>query len=116
MHDCITRPRSNHFCVVCCEIPPSRGFFGLCVAPWGDFDALCPAVFRWRKWIALVPPKLSHECWIVEPLLLERGCPKLNIQVRATNTEVLEFYRRIGYARDEAVSFGKRLIPDEPAA
>lgn len=52
----------------------------------------------------------------VEPLLLERGCPKLNIQVRATNTEVLEFYRRIGYARDEAVSFGKRLIPDEPAA
>ncbi len=47
---------------------------------------------------------------------MERGCPKLNIQVRATNTEVLEFYRRIGYARDEAVSFGKRLIPDEPAA
>ncbi len=33
MHDCITRPRSNHFCVVCCENPPSRGFFGLCVAP-----------------------------------------------------------------------------------
>ena len=33
MHDWITRPRSNHFCVVCCENPPSRGFFGLCVAP-----------------------------------------------------------------------------------
>ena len=52
----------------------------------------------------------------VERLLLERGCPKINIQVRATNTEVIEFYRRIGYAQDEAVSLGKRLIPDEPTA
>ena len=51
----------------------------------------------------------------VEQLLLERGCPKINIQVRAANTEVIEFYRRIGYAQDEAVSLGKRLIPDEPA-
>ena len=52
----------------------------------------------------------------VEQLLLERGCPKVNIQVRSTNTEVIEFYRRIGYAQDEAVSLGKRLIPDEPTA
>ena len=52
----------------------------------------------------------------VEQLLMERGCPKVNIQVRATNTDVIEFYRRIGYAQDEAVSLGKRLIPDEPAA
>ena len=51
----------------------------------------------------------------VEQLLLERGCPKINIQVRSTNAEVIEFYRRIGYAQDEAVSLGKRLVPDEPA-
>ncbi|WP_350349602.1 GNAT family acetyltransferase [Agromyces sp. G08B096] len=50
-----------------------------------------------------------------ERLLLERGCPKLNLQVRSTNEEVLEFYRRLGYAPDAAVSLGKRLIPDAPA-
>ncbi|QAY73707.1 GNAT family acetyltransferase [Agromyces protaetiae] len=47
-----------------------------------------------------------------ERLLLERGCPKLNLQVRSTNTAVLEFYARLGYVPDEAVSLGKRLIPD----
>ncbi|MGH9577611.1 MAG: hypothetical protein ACRD3R_09245 [Terriglobales bacterium] len=47
-------------------------------------------------------------------LFLARGCPKLNIQVRASNKDVLEFYRKIGYAPDEAVSLGKRLIPDLP--
>jgi len=48
-----------------------------------------------------------------ERLLVERGCPKLNLLVRSSNAEVLEFYRRLGYVRDEAVSLGKRLIPDE---
>jgi ribosomal protein S18 acetylase RimI-like enzyme len=48
----------------------------------------------------------------VEKRLMERGCPKLNVQVRATNGEALQFYRRLGYAQDEAVALGKRLIPD----
>jgi ribosomal protein S18 acetylase RimI-like enzyme len=49
-----------------------------------------------------------------ERLLLERGCPKVNLLVRSTNTGVVEFYRRLGYAVDEAIALGKRLIPDEP--
>ncbi len=47
-----------------------------------------------------------------ERLLLERGCPKVNLQVRASNREALEFYRRLGYAHEESVSLGKRLIAD----
>ena len=47
-----------------------------------------------------------------ERLLMERGCPKLNLQVRSTNPGVIEFYRRLGYSVDETVSLGKRLIPD----
>ena len=47
-----------------------------------------------------------------ERLLAERGCPKLNLQVRSTNAEVLEFYRRLGYQQDDVVSLGKRLIVD----
>ena len=47
-----------------------------------------------------------------ERLLIDRGCPKLNLQVRASNGGVLEFYRKLGYVKDETVSLGKRLIPD----
>ncbi|WP_268236939.1 GNAT family N-acetyltransferase [Agromyces bauzanensis] len=47
-----------------------------------------------------------------ERLLIERGCPKLNLQVRSTNTDVIEWYRSLGYEPDHAVSLGKRLIPD----
>jgi ribosomal protein S18 acetylase RimI-like enzyme len=48
----------------------------------------------------------------VERLLLERGCPKVNLQVRASNPEAVAFYRRLGYAQDESISLGKRLILD----
>jgi ribosomal protein S18 acetylase RimI-like enzyme len=48
----------------------------------------------------------------VEMLLAERGCPKLNLMVRTSNAEAVEFYRRLGYAVDEVVCLGKRLIPD----
>ena len=48
----------------------------------------------------------------IEEALRARGCPKVNIQVRAGNEDALAFYRRIGYALDETVSLGKRLIPD----
>ena len=52
----------------------------------------------------------------VERLLLERGCPKLNLQVRAANAGVAEFYRKLGYAEDELLSLGKRLIHDHAGA
>jgi len=48
----------------------------------------------------------------IEKKLLERGCPKLNLQVLIGNTGAIKFYERIGYKKDEVVSFGKRLIPD----
>jgi ribosomal protein S18 acetylase RimI-like enzyme len=47
-----------------------------------------------------------------ERLLVQRGCPKLNLQVRADNDAVLGFYRALGYEQDAVVSLGKRLIPD----
>ncbi len=48
-----------------------------------------------------------------ERLLIERGCPKLNLQLRASNTDAIGLYRKLGYAQDEVLSFGRRLIPDE---
>ena len=49
----------------------------------------------------------------IEERLLERGCPKLNLQIRASNQAVVDFYRAIGYREDPVVSMGKRLIPDQ---
>jgi len=48
----------------------------------------------------------------LESRLLALGCAKLNLQIRSDNDEVLQFYQRIGYQVDEAISMGKRLIPD----
>ena len=47
-----------------------------------------------------------------ERLLVERGCPKLNLLVRSSNAEVIEFYRKLGYSQDDVVALGKRLILD----
>ena len=44
-----------------------------------------------------------------EALLVERGCAKINLQIRATNTRVIQFYEGIGFKVDEVVSMGKRL-------
>ncbi|WP_382307770.1 GNAT family acetyltransferase [Herbiconiux sp. UC225_62] len=48
----------------------------------------------------------------VERRLEAQGCPKVNLQIREGNEPVMGFYRTLGYTRDGAVSFGKRLIPD----
>jgi ribosomal protein S18 acetylase RimI-like enzyme len=47
-----------------------------------------------------------------ERLLTDLGCPKLNLQVRAGNEQVIGFYESLGYTDDHTVSMGKRLIPD----
>ena len=48
----------------------------------------------------------------VEKKLLEKGCPKINIQIRVDNSEALAFYDKIGYKTDDVISMGKRLIED----
>ena len=48
----------------------------------------------------------------VEQDLAALGCPKLNMQIRSANVEVLGFYRGLGYEQDDTISIGKRLIRD----
>ena len=49
-----------------------------------------------------------------ERLLRQVGCPKINLQVRTANAQVIEFYKSIGFKVDDVVSMGKRLETDEP--
>ena len=45
----------------------------------------------------------------VESALVDLGCAKLNLQVRAGNEAVVAFYQRLGYGIEERVSLGKLL-------
>jgi len=48
----------------------------------------------------------------VENRLNDIGCPKINLQIRVGNREVVEFYQHIGYEVEDRVSMGKRLVED----
>ena len=48
----------------------------------------------------------------VEALIKEKGCPKINLQVRSGNESIIEFYAAIGYGNDNVVGLGKRLEHD----
>ena len=72
---------------------------------WVNYLAIAPG-HRSRGFAKLLMAEL-------EARLLALGCPKINLQVRKTNEEVIGFYRSIGYLADESVSLGKRLIHDQ---
>ena len=48
----------------------------------------------------------------VEELIQARGCPKINLMIRATNSEAEAFYKSIGYVAETSIALGKRLEPD----
>ena len=48
-----------------------------------------------------------------ERALRRMGCPKINLQIRSTNADVIAFYSAIGYREDDVVSMGKRLEHDD---
>jgi len=45
----------------------------------------------------------------LEEELTNRGCLKVNLQVRASNKQVVAFYQKLGYTVEERVSLGKCL-------
>lgn len=51
----------------------------------------------------------------VETKLRKLGCPKINIQIRSSNKDVIEFYSKAGFCVDDVVSMGKRLVNDSKA-
>ena len=47
-----------------------------------------------------------------ERVLRAAGCPKISLQVRRTNRDVISFYEKIGFTAEDVVSLGKRLEHD----
>ena len=48
-----------------------------------------------------------------ERALTERGCMKINLQILAGNESVAAFYTSLGYAVEQRVSMGKRILRRE---
>lgn len=72
----------------------------------------------WINYLAVHPTQqrngfASQLVQAVEQRLLTLGCPKLNLQIRQGNNAVQAFYESLGYSDDNAMSMGKRLIPDD---
>lgn len=72
----------------------------------------------WVNYLAVEPARrrlgygrtLMNE---VERRLTALGCPKVSLQIRAENKDAIEFYDRIGFAKDAVISMGKRLHHDD---
>jgi ribosomal protein S18 acetylase RimI-like enzyme len=68
----------------------------------------------WINYLAVDPARRRADTGTrlmqtAEEKLRRLGCPKINLQVRRTNTAVLAFYHTLGYSEDDVVSLGKRL-------
>jgi ribosomal protein S18 acetylase RimI-like enzyme len=71
----------------------------------------------WVNYLAVDPARREEGLGSMLMAAAERrlemlGCPKVNLQVRAGNQQIIDFYRRLGYTVDEVVSMGKRLSDD----
>ncbi len=70
----------------------------------------------WLHLVAVAPDHRRHGIGAAlvrtaEARLSALGCPKLNLQVRASAPEAVGFYERLGYAVEERISMGKVLPP-----
>ena len=72
---------------------------------WINYLAVAPDAQRQR-----IASRMMAEA---ERLLRQAGCPKINLQIRSTNLQVIEFYQALGFKIDEVTSMGKRLERDE---
>jgi ribosomal protein S18 acetylase RimI-like enzyme len=71
----------------------------------------------WINYLAVSPQYQRHGfakqlMCRAEQILRDAGCPKINIQIRTSNTDVIEFYKEIGFKTDDVLSLGKRLMQD----
>ena len=68
----------------------------------------------WINYLAAAPTRrregiASKLMARAEQILLERGCPKVNLQVRLGNDDAAAFYMQRGYQNDKVTSYGFRL-------
>ena len=68
---------------------------------WINYLAVAPELQR-RGYGGMLVQKAIQE-------LKKMGCLKINLQVRRSNTSVIEFYKHLGFKEDDVISLGMRL-------
>lgn len=68
----------------------------------------------WIYYLAVLPKMQSKGIAVQmlrysETVLAERGCPKIDLMVRNTNRNVIQFYHRAGYSHEPVLVMSKRL-------
>jgi ribosomal protein S18 acetylase RimI-like enzyme len=120
-HDCaLTRPWNDPHKDIARKLMVQRDLFLV-----GEIDGSIMASVMagydghrgWVNYLAVAPAHRHHGHGArlvrhVEQLLVAAGCPKISLQIRATNAGAVAFYRRIGFIEDDVISLGRRLIPD----
>lgn len=117
----LTRPWNDPAKDIRRKTAEQPGLFGVMVDGEGVIGTVMAGYEGHRGWInylAVDPSRRQQGLgrqlmdWS-EARLRERGCPKINLQVRRGNEAVLAFYAALGYADDDVVSLGKRLEHDD---
>lgn len=87
----------------------------------GEVIATCMAGYEghrgWINYLAVSPKYRRHGLATqmireAERILKDAGCPKINLQIRSSNKDIITFYKAIGFKKDDVVSMGKRLEQD----
>jgi ribosomal protein S18 acetylase RimI-like enzyme len=68
----------------------------------------------WISYLAVTPEHQRHGYGkkLVQKAIEELkkiGCQKINLQVRRSNTKVVNFYKHLGFKEDDVISLGMRL-------
>ena len=68
----------------------------------------------WLNYLAVAPEYQRQGIgqYMVEQAtakLKTMNCPKINLQIRTSNTSVIKFYEHLGFKIDDVISMGKRL-------
>lgn len=120
-HDCgLTRPWNDPVKDIARKLTVQPDLFLVGECEGGIVGALMAGYDGHRGWINYLAVSPAHQrrghatvlMRMAERKLLEMGCPKINLLIRAGNTAVQGFYESLGFQQDAVISLGKRLIPD----
>src|SRR6185312_8934376 len=110
-------PHNQPAAVIRCKLAVQRDLFFVALLDGMLVGTVMGGYDGHRGWVyaLAVAPEVRHRgigtalIRHVERALKERRCPKVNLQVLASNAGTVTFYEKLGYGVEERVSMGKIL-------
>ncbi len=110
-------PHNNPKTVIAKKIAVERDLFLVAEVEYAVVGTAMGGYDGHRGWIyaVVVSPEFRRQGIAtalirrLETHLAERGCLKVNLQVRSSNSEVVLFYEKLGFCVEERISMGKQM-------